>query len=88
MGIIYIFVFLNDADEPTRWKYVIYYTIYEVENVVMMVMWHLYSDPTSAYYLPGECGWKAGKERKERKGIRIKAEEKRRNGWKGEERNG
>lgn len=51
MGIIYIFVFLNDEDKPTRWKYVIYYTIYEVENVVMIVMWLLCSDPTTAYYL-------------------------------------
>uniref|UniRef100_A0A0P4WAB9 XK-related protein n=1 Tax=Scylla olivacea TaxID=85551 RepID=A0A0P4WAB9_SCYOL len=53
-GAVYIFVFLNYKDEPTRWKYVAYYTMWEVENLVLVVLFLLYADPAVWYYVPGE----------------------------------
>ena len=55
-GAVYIFVFLNDKDERTRWKYTAYYIVWEIENLVLVVMFLMYTDPATWYYIPGECG--------------------------------
>ncbi|KAG0722037.1 XK-related protein 6 [Chionoecetes opilio] len=52
-GAIYVFVFLNDKDEPTRWKYTAYYTVWEMENLALVVLFLLYGDPAVLYYIPG-----------------------------------
>ncbi|MPC13838.1 XK-related protein 6 [Portunus trituberculatus] len=51
-GVVYIFVFLNYKDEPTRWKYMAYYTVWEIENVVLVMMFLFYADSAVWYYIP------------------------------------
>lgn len=49
---IYLFCFINVKDEPTRWKYTIYYFIIWIENVVLSTLWFLKVDPGVWYRIP------------------------------------
>lgn len=44
VGCLYLFTFMNVKDTPTRWKYVFYYALYYVENVVMISLWFTHTD--------------------------------------------
>nr|XP_045598317.1 XK-related protein 6-like isoform X1 [Procambarus clarkii] len=53
LGVVYIFVFINDKDEPTRKKYVFYYFVCGIENLAMVTMFLIFTDPSTWYYIPG-----------------------------------
>lgn len=44
LGAIYLFVFINVKDEPTRWKYVAFYTITIAENAIFTALWFITID--------------------------------------------
>jgi hypothetical protein len=52
IGAIYLFCFLNVKDEPTRYKYLSYYTIAFAENISLILLWYIKSDPTKWYHTP------------------------------------
>ncbi|KFM64698.1 XK-related protein 6, partial [Stegodyphus mimosarum] len=52
IGVIYVFCFVNVKDEPTRWKYTIYYIIIWIENVTLVVLWYLRADPDLWFRIP------------------------------------
>ncbi|XP_027232474.1 XK-related protein 6 isoform X2 [Penaeus vannamei] len=53
LGVIYIFVFINEKEEDTKKKYVFFYTIFGIENTIMVVVWLVYANTTVWYYIPG-----------------------------------
>ncbi|XP_047481581.1 XK-related protein 6-like isoform X1 [Penaeus chinensis] len=53
LGIIYIFVFINEKEEDTKQKYIFFYTIFGIENTIMVVVWLVYAKTTVWYYIPG-----------------------------------
>lgn len=53
LGAVYIFVFINDKDEPTRKKYVFYYFVCGLENLVMITLFLIFTDPSTWYYISG-----------------------------------
>ncbi|XP_042874696.1 XK-related protein 6-like [Penaeus japonicus] len=53
LGIIYIFVFINEKDEPTMKKYIFYYVLCGIENTIMVTVWLVYADTAVWYYIPG-----------------------------------
>lgn len=60
VGCLYLFAFLNVKDTPTRRKYIIYYALYYVENVVMISLWfahteemHWFREPAMAAVIGG-----------------------------------
>ncbi|XP_055340617.1 XK-related protein 6-like [Paramacrobiotus metropolitanus] len=52
VGCIYLFAFLNVKDARTRWKYVGYYTVYYVENVVMITLWFTHTENVHWFRVP------------------------------------
>ncbi|XP_071523505.1 XK-related protein 6-like isoform X2 [Panulirus ornatus] len=53
LGAVYIFTFINVKDEQTRTKYVAYYTLCGIENLLMVILWLIYADSSLWYYIPG-----------------------------------
>ncbi|XP_064122049.1 XK-related protein 4-like [Macrobrachium nipponense] len=53
LAAVYIFSFINEKEEPTKYKYIAYYIICEFENVIMVVLWLIYANPDLWYYIPG-----------------------------------
>ena len=47
LGAIYIFSFFNAKDEPTRWKYVFYYTFCLLENSALITVWFMYDSESN-----------------------------------------
>eukprot|EP00095_Tigriopus_kingsejongensis_P001254 maker-scaffold374_size191929-snap-gene-0.33 protein:Tk01254 transcript:maker-scaffold374_size191929-snap-gene-0.33-mRNA-1 annotation:"hypothetical protein DAPPUDRAFT_43071" len=62
MGVVYVFSFFNAKEEPTRWKYFIYYGFCFCENTFLIVVWFLYANSNLPpgqehwYYYPGIFG--------------------------------
>merc|ERR1712020_72668 len=72
LGAIYIFSFFNAKDEPTRYKYLFYYTFCLLENTILIGLWALHwhgfitygtysgldlqKDSASWYFYPGIVG--------------------------------
>ncbi|XP_076316645.1 XK-related protein 6-like [Tachypleus tridentatus] len=56
IGAVYLFCFLNVKDEPTRIKYLAYYIIVFIENLSMIVLWYVRTDPNVWYHLPALIG--------------------------------
>ncbi|XP_015904387.1 XK-related protein 6 [Parasteatoda tepidariorum] len=52
IGVIYVFCFVNVKDEPTRWKYTIFYIIIWIENVALVILWFLKADHDLWYRIP------------------------------------
>ncbi|CAG2103222.1 unnamed protein product [Medioppia subpectinata] len=52
VGAIYLFCFLNVKDEPTRYKYLSFYTIVFSENISFIILWYVRSDPLNWYHTP------------------------------------
>ena len=46
-GAIYIFMFFNAKEEPTRYKYLIYYTFSFLENSAIIAVWFLHTPSRS-----------------------------------------
>lgn len=62
LGAIYIFSFFNVKDEPTRNKYILFYSFCFVENTCLITFWFLYANSnlgigeTHWYWIPGMVG--------------------------------
>ena len=39
LAFVFIFVYFNPVDSPTRWRYTFYYLFMFVENVMLMTLW-------------------------------------------------
>lgn len=56
VGVIYVFSVLNVKDEPTRLKYLFYYTFDFVENTTLVALWFVFGDPFTWFYYPALVG--------------------------------
>ena len=50
---IYNFAYINDKEELTRMKYVIFHSICYFENLVMVIIWAVFGSHSVWYYIPG-----------------------------------
>lgn len=58
LGLVYIFTYLTPAEGNTRHRYLVYYPICFIENVIAITVWSLCSDEltkNSWYYIPLIC---------------------------------
>jgi len=56
LGAIYIFMFFNAKEAQTRYKYLLYYTFSFVENSSIILVWFLYTPPSTWYVIPALTG--------------------------------
>ena len=50
---IYNFAYINDKEELTRMKYLIFHSVCYFENLAMVVIWAVFGDSSVWYYIPG-----------------------------------
>lgn len=56
LAVMFIFCYFNPVDNPTRYRYTIYYSFMFVENTLLMVLWYLKADPSVWYLYPAIFG--------------------------------
>lgn len=53
LGAVYIFTFFNVKDQPTRYKYALFYTVCGVENCALIAAWFVKADSRLWWHQPG-----------------------------------
>ena len=49
---VYLFDYLNMKDTPTRGRYIRYYSLYYMENIVLISLWYSYTDKAFWFRIP------------------------------------
>ena len=52
LSIIFIFCYFNPVDGQSRKRYIFYYTVMFIENLIILLLWYNVCDPSKWYRLP------------------------------------